>query len=176
MIDANDKHTGRLDLGVEPKKRGRPPTGAALSGAERQRAYRERQQKIMSRDDNSELRLALKAALDDVEDLRMKLRVELEMTHKAQSKAVQLELRVNELEAELASRRTMIGSDRVWRMQYKVKGARNWTTTRSIDGMQEDEAFLKVRELVAQAAGSDRNSQWRAIREDGVIFNPKDCK
>lgn len=175
MIDPTDKHTIKLDLGAEPKKRGRPRTGIALSGADRQRAYRERQHQIASRNDNSELRQALQSALDDVDNLRMKLQVEIEATQKERSRAVQFELRANQLETELASRQTTT-SGHTWRMQYKVKGSRYWTTTKSIGEMQEHEAFLKVHELAGKAAESDRNSQWRAIRDDGVVFNPKDCR
>lgn len=43
MIDTNDKTTQALDLGAEPKRRGRPAKQNALSNAERQRLYRERQ-------------------------------------------------------------------------------------------------------------------------------------
>lgn len=48
MIDANDKQTRPIDLEHEffrpqPKHRGRPATGKAMSNAERQRVYRERQ-------------------------------------------------------------------------------------------------------------------------------------
>lgn len=43
MIDANDKYTQTLDLGEQPKRRGRPAKGQALSNAERQRLWRERQ-------------------------------------------------------------------------------------------------------------------------------------
>lgn len=45
MIDPADRHTQPLPLDKQPakRKRGRPATGQALSNAERQRAYRERQ-------------------------------------------------------------------------------------------------------------------------------------
>lgn len=43
MIDNQDKQTQPLDLGPEPKRRGRPAKQNALSNAERQRLYRERQ-------------------------------------------------------------------------------------------------------------------------------------
>ena len=42
MIDNQDKQTQPLDLGAEPKRRGRPAKQNALSNAERQRLYRER--------------------------------------------------------------------------------------------------------------------------------------
>lgn len=44
MKDQADKQTAELPLnGNVPKKRGRPKTGKAMSNAEKQRAYRERQ-------------------------------------------------------------------------------------------------------------------------------------
>lgn len=43
MIDNQDKQTQPLDLGPAPKRRGRPAKQNALSNAERQRLYRERQ-------------------------------------------------------------------------------------------------------------------------------------
>ena len=48
MIDAKDKQTLPIDLQDEfvrpqPKRRGRPATGKAMSNAERQRLHRERQ-------------------------------------------------------------------------------------------------------------------------------------
>lgn len=176
MIDAHDNLTKNLDLGAEPKKRGRPKTGTALSGAVRQRAYRERQQQALSRNDNSRLSQALEEALAIVEDLQVKLRVEHELGSKARSRAAELQERVSQLESEQASKRAEVGPGRTWRMQYKVKGSRYWTTTKSMDEMHEEEAFRRVHELVAKASESDRNSQWRALRNDGAVFNPKDCK
>lgn len=54
MIDANDKQTQPLALDEQTTKakRGRPATGQALSNADRQRAYRERQK--AQRNENSE--------------------------------------------------------------------------------------------------------------------------
>lgn len=44
MKDETDKQTAELPLnGNVPKKRGRPSTGKAMTNAEKQRAYRERQ-------------------------------------------------------------------------------------------------------------------------------------
>ena len=54
MIDNQDKQTLPLDLGEQPKHKGRPATGQALSNAERQRAYRERQKAQRNGNSNSE--------------------------------------------------------------------------------------------------------------------------
>lgn len=43
MKQADDNNTGELDLGEVPRRPGRPSTGSAMSNAERQRAYRQRQ-------------------------------------------------------------------------------------------------------------------------------------
>lgn len=43
MIDHQDTKTAAMNLGPTPKKRGRPATGNAMTAAEKQRAYRERQ-------------------------------------------------------------------------------------------------------------------------------------
>ncbi|QOF84700.1 hypothetical protein IG194_29995 [Pseudomonas sp. ADPe] len=52
MIDHLDKQTQPMDL--EPKRgRGRPATGQALSNAERQRLYRERQKAQRNENDDA---------------------------------------------------------------------------------------------------------------------------
>lgn len=43
MIDQNDKQTQKLALEQPKRGRGRPSTGAAMTPAEKQKAYRERQ-------------------------------------------------------------------------------------------------------------------------------------
>lgn len=54
MIDNQDKQTLSLDLGEEPKRRGRPATGSAMTNAERQRLYRERQKAQRNENANAE--------------------------------------------------------------------------------------------------------------------------
>ena len=66
MIDTNDKTTQALDLDEQPakRKRGRPATGTAMTPAEKQRAYRERQ--LLKARDNltlEQLRAALSSLL-----------------------------------------------------------------------------------------------------------------
>jgi hypothetical protein len=53
MIDPADKQTQALPLDEQPakRKRGRPTTGAAMTAAEKQRAYRERQKAKSSQAD-----------------------------------------------------------------------------------------------------------------------------
>ncbi len=94
MIEANDKQTLPIDLQDEflrpqPKRRGRPATGQAMSNAERQRAYRERQKRLRDQKPTADHQTV--QALD--QEVR-KLLVELERAN----------ARVAELEKELESR------------------------------------------------------------------------
>lgn len=91
MIDTNDKATQPLPLDEQPmkRKRGRPSTGKAMTPAEKQRAYRERQKKL--RDQKPAADHQTVQALD--QEVR-KLLVELERAN----------ARIAELEKELASR------------------------------------------------------------------------
>lgn len=61
MIDPTDKATQPLPLDEPPqrKRRGRPSTGKAMTPAEKQRAYRERQKARIA-----ELEALLRAAID----------------------------------------------------------------------------------------------------------------
>lgn len=91
MIDTNDKATQPLPLDEQPmkRKRGRPATGKAMTPAEKQRAYRERQRKL--RDQKPAADHQTVQALD--QEVR-KLLVELERAN----------ARIAELEKELKQR------------------------------------------------------------------------
>ncbi|WAB91027.1 hypothetical protein OSS47_23285 [Pseudomonas citronellolis] len=65
MIDHLDKQTQPMDL--EPKRgRGRPATGQALSNAERQRLYRERQKAQRNENDDAKRVRALEKELAEI--------------------------------------------------------------------------------------------------------------
>lgn len=87
MIDAKDQGTQSLDLGDAPKRRGRPSTGKALSNADRQRAYRERQ-KLQSKEG------AHKAV---AEDLRQMLTEQITRAELAEEEVRKLEAEVADL-------------------------------------------------------------------------------
>lgn len=86
MIDNQDKQTQPLDLGPAPKRRGRPAKQNALSNAERQRLYRERQKAQRNEKQESH-----KVPYEEVVSIAQELG---ERCKKA-------EARVKELEAEL---------------------------------------------------------------------------
>jgi hypothetical protein len=93
MIDTNDKATQALDL-EQKRGRGRPATGQALSNAERQRAYRERQkaQRKGETGDEGELYKILDECIA-YRDYWI-------------DRALKAEKRVNELEAQLGQRKS----------------------------------------------------------------------
>src|SRR5690606_14693589 len=105
MIDANDKQTQSLALDEQPAKRGRPATGKALSDADRQRAYRERQK--AQRNENRKDGIAwedAKALMAKIDELTTELEKALE--------------RAKIAEAELAQRNGK--SEKTWTLQGRT--------------------------------------------------------
>lgn len=137
MIDANDKQSLWIDLGEQPKRKGRPATGKALSNAERQRLWRERQkaQRNEKQIPQAAAEAALITAIARADDLASKLGRANE--------------RIKELEAQLAQRnekpsrlnegmRKMVQdvheiADAIqgstWRIQRKARVNGKWTAT-----------------------------------------------
>lgn len=105
MIDPTDKQTQALPLDEQPakRKRGRPATGKAMTPAEKQRAYRERQKAQRDEKPDShpvpyEEVVAIAQELGErCKAAEMKARVEMELGERARK-------RVRELEAQLAQR------------------------------------------------------------------------
>lgn len=115
MIDTNDNATQPLPLDEQPvkRKRGRPATGTAMTPAEKQRAYRERQKRLRDQKPAADHQTA--QALD--QEVR-KLLVELERAN----------ARIAELEKELASRDQKSESDdwKGWVIETRKRGTRKW--------------------------------------------------
>lgn len=92
MIDHLDKQTQSLPL-EQKRGRGRPATGQALSNAERQRLYRERQKaqrnENMHKEVAEDLRAQLAEALEDIEFLNRKNTELLEQLRKQQDQLAQ---------------------------------------------------------------------------------------
>lgn len=101
MIDNQDKQTQPLDLEPAPKRRGRPAKQNALSNAERQRLYRERQKTQRNEKPESQ-----KVPYEEVVGIAQELG---ERCKKAEE-------RVKELEKELAQRNGNSNSEEVERL------------------------------------------------------------
>jgi len=87
MIDPRDQGTQQLQL-EQKRGRGRPATGQALSNADRQRLYRERQKaqrnENMHRDVAEDLRAELAKALERIEELESELKNQKKLTAAAE--------------------------------------------------------------------------------------------
>ena len=217
MIDANDKATQALGLEEMPVKRGRgrPATGKAMTPAEKQRAYRERQKQ--SRDQNSsqvngelnagqaeELRKT-REALEALAKRQLQLEDELnghfKRANKAEAKAEECRLiaveiserckaaedRVAELEKELKSRdrkekkgnvtSIQAPGNGVWTVQFKSKGSRAWFHCEpQIDFEGKPWSYEETKQHVDNMAKMSPEYTWRAVRNDGLIYDPKSAK
>lgn len=136
MIDTNDKATQPLPLDEQPmkRKRGRPSTGKAMTPAEKQRAYRERQKKLRDQKADAEQEKAYAGmwekryehASRKIEDLMKDLALkETQLNHWIQ--------RAEAAEKELESRDRKSNSSEVpeknWVIEARRKGARKWQRT-----------------------------------------------
>ena len=172
MIDANDKQTQPLDLGEQPKRKGRPATGKALSNAERQRLWRERQK--AQRNDKS----ATGPSWEDVGALT----AQIDAMHEELEQAKSL---IKELEAQLAQRnekpsrlnegmRKMVQDGHetadaiqgsTWRIQRKARVNGKWATLR---GSYWNEAQA---EDALAALPNKKGGWWRIIEVKSEVEN-----
>ncbi|MGX5724796.1 hypothetical protein ACWKWZ_07145 [Metapseudomonas otitidis] len=134
MIDTDDKATPPLPLDEQPmkRKRGRPSTGKAMTPAEKQRAYRERQKKLSDQKADAEQEKAYAGmwekryehASRKVEDLLKDLALkETQLNHWIQ--------RAEAAEKELESRDQKSDSNvwKDWVIEARKKGTRKWKRT-----------------------------------------------
>ncbi|NMZ77613.1 hypothetical protein HBO32_31430 [Pseudomonas nitroreducens] len=103
MIDHMDKQTQPMDL--EPKRgRGRPATGQALSNADRQRAYRERQKAQRNEKNNA-------PEWNDVRNLTKKIDEQAQQIQALEQQLVQQREEYNDLVHKLMVERDQLKSD-----------------------------------------------------------------
>lgn len=209
MIDAQDKSTQALPLDEMPikRKRGRPSTGKAMTPAEKQRAYRERQKELRDQNSgqaapNQDGMWMTKEALESLTERQLQLSKELsehvKRANKAEAKAEECRLiaveiserckaaedRVAELEKELKlrDRKEKKGNvtsieapgTGVWTVHFKLKGSRAWTECEpQVDFEGVPWAFEATKQHVDDMARMSTGSSWRAVRDDGLIYEAK---
>ncbi|YCH23998.1 hypothetical protein M1D96_11180 [Pseudomonas sp. D1-3] len=126
MIDALDKQTQALPFEPVKRGRGRPKTGNAMTPAEKQRAYRERQKAVAGNvTENTSTHTT-----GSIELLRERA-LSRGRTCVAQARMIgELEKRIAELEAQLASRSTVTESEpeKCWRIQKRKTSKGRWST------------------------------------------------
>ena len=185
MIDAKDQGTQPLDLGEAPKRRGRPSTGKALSNADRQRAYRERQRaqrnEIERELHNTEATLRCdesytEGVWQELEQARARiaeLEKELHEAHLTMADhAIRTTARIQKLEEELESRNENNDDDNrgIWIVQVKRHGSRTWKECGNpeigLEMAKQNVDYMQFK------SGSGQGEEWRAIRADGMIYWP----
>lgn len=148
MIDNQDKQTQPLDLGPAPKRRGRPAKQDALSNAERQRLWRERQKAQRNEKQESH-----KVPYEEVVGIAQELG---ERCKKA-------ETRVKELEAELARwKKHAIAAERARQVVAAELTQRNEGPSRLNEGMR------KIIQEMHEVADAIEGSTWRIQRKARV--------
>lgn len=181
MIDNQDKQTQPLDLGPAPKRRGRPAKENALSNAERQRLYRERQK--AQRNEKSKNH---QVPYDEVTAIAKELG---ERCQRAEEKRDELydrieELLINrddlireckELKKQLAQRNENPADQNdqlkgVWIVESKRPGSRMWKPCGKPETNLKD--ARQAVDYMQFKSGSGRGEEWRAIRADGLFYWP----
>lgn len=145
MIDAKDKGTQALPLEEMPikRKRGRPATGKAMTPAEKQRAYRERQKQ--SRDQNS-VQTAGEYSAERFEELRL-------ITVEISERCMAAEARVAELEkANEELRKTREALEALAARQLRLEDELNGHFKRA------NKAEARVAELEKELKSRDQKS------------------
>lgn len=169
MIDPADNQTQELPL-VQPKRgRGRPVTGAAMTPAEKQRAYRQRQAEQRS----------TQVPIKTIEIITEEAGAQIASLEKQLAEA---KVKILDLERELKKSNVTeclgIPDVGVWTVQFMMTdiGRKSWVTCDSpcIDFEGIPDKFEQVKSHVdyMQEKGQVRN-KWRAVRDDGLIYEAK---
>jgi|GEM_PF-7071171 len=126
MIDHTDTQTQQLPLEVK-RSRGRPKTGTALTAAQKQKAYRERNKGNVT--DNSAEIEALKA---EIEELKIALGKEVIARKKAEERAI------------LVTQKSDQNSQgKEWIIEFLPAGKRKWIMTAENDKFTTEEKALR---------------------------------
>lgn len=182
MIDPADKQTKPLPLEQPKRGRGRPATGAALTPAQKQKAYRERLK--------GNVTVNAVTAIDERMQLREQL---LEAIKRAEMAEAERDVMGNELAIikAKASRESRVKRHRddppvdlegipdvgVWTIEFMAKnmGRRSWVSCdEMVDYLGVPDKFERVKMHVdeMQKSGMAGNA-WRAVRDDGLIYEAK---
>jgi hypothetical protein len=165
MIDANDKATQALDLGEQPKRRGRPATGKALSNADRQRAYRERQKAQRNEKQESN-----DVPYEEVVTIAQELG---ERCKKAEARVKELEKQLeqrNEKPKKMKRHRdqpaAVLPEDKTYTLQART-GSGKWQNL--VAGIYGEEASRQLDRVIDnKLQGGAKNRQYRLV-EDGQV-------
>ena len=178
MIDPADRHTKPLPLDEQPAKprRGRPATGQALSNAERQRLYRERQ-KAQRNEKSDKHPVPYEEVVAIAQELAERCKAAEAKLQMEISRGEKTRKRIKELEAQLAQRnekpsRLNEGMQKIirdvhevadaiegstWRIQRKARANGKWAT---LKGSYWNEA--QAEDALADLPNK-KGSWWRIV-------------
>lgn len=174
MIDPADKQTAALPLEQPKRGRGRPSTGQAMTPAEKQRAYRERQKKLLAEAHNLEAMERVEEGINrDLEERIEQLKQQLADAKAETAAAI---AREETAERELKSRGANSTNDDhetigVWWVEKRAYKGRKWEIVGS-----GNEKFAEAKDSVDYMqfkSGTGQLASWRACRADGMIYWPK---
>lgn len=158
MIDANDKQTKPLALDEQPAraKRGRPATGKAMSNAERQKKYREKNKRNVT-----ELAKQInRNVTNNVQELNKKIR-ELETLVGILSGDLRIqEKRTEAAERELAERNAK--PEKTWTLQGRT-GTGKWQNLAA--GLDEKEASRQLDRVIDAKISGMSTRQYRLVQD-----------
>lgn len=188
MIDPADKLTQALPLDEQPakRKRGRPATGKAMTPAEKQRAYRERQkaQRYEKSDKHAvpyeevvAIALELGERCKRAEDRRDELHDQVQRLQAVRDDLIR-ELRETKKELAQRNENNQEGGPEpkaenlpgVWIVERKSRGARTWKPCGNPETNLKD--ARDAVDYMQFKSGSGQAEEWRALRADGLIYWP----
>lgn len=197
MIDHMDKQTQPMDL-EQKRGRGRPATGQALSNADRQRAYRERQKAQRNEKGGSPEWEDVRKLTKYIDDLGEQLAEAINRAQAAEAKAKELETelreaqmnmadnsirttaRIRKLEEELSSRNEKELKEGkfpgTWVVERKERNTRTWKKSGGVVEESWDAAKGSV-DYMQFTSGTGQDHTWRARCTagtfKGMIYQPK---
>lgn len=185
MIDPADKQTQSLPLDEQPakRKRGRPSTGAAMTPAEKQRAYRERMKAnqggkpgaIYTREEAQE---AVRIYQEEIVKLTDELNAAITRAEKAEkaNKSNVTKVKRHRDDNSLERIKSAPG-DGIWTPRLKVKGSRTWVNCDpQVDFEGVPWSYEDTKKHVQEMQAMQKNVTWQAVRDDGLIYDPKVAK
>lgn len=159
----------------EKRKRGRPPTGQARSRATIQREYRQRKNSNVTKstvellDENMALRKNLIEALDELDAMKVRVRVEYELGEKARERVRLLEKQLAARGGDLAQK---AASSPRYVLQYLCDQTNTWTDlTNSSNKVWDFKTQKEVRAyLTRQARTIDPNRDRVIDKKTGELI------
>ena len=144
MIDPADKQTASLHLEQPKRGRGRPATGAALTPAQKQKAYRERLKSNVTEKEST---------AEEVEKLREMARAEFKRAEGLKAQVIDMGLKIAQLENKVTELEIAQLEHEVRQMKQSARPSRL------------NQGMRKIIEDVHDVADALEGSTWRIQRK-----------